>query len=34
MSYSTSTPFIGFANVVMAAVPLVAVLTVLATLVR
>lgn len=34
MSYSHSTPFLGFANVVMAAVPLVAVLTVLSTFVR
>jgi hypothetical protein len=34
MSRSNSTPFLGFANVVMAAVPLVAVLTVMAGLVR
>ena len=34
MTYSNSTPFLGFANVVMAAVPLVAVLAVLSSLVR
>lgn len=34
MSYSHSTPFLGFANVVVAAVPLLAVLVSLASLVR
>jgi hypothetical protein len=34
MTRSNSTPFLGFANVVMAAVPLVAVLTVISSFIR